>query len=235
MGRFIVGHYVPLWCTIKRDELCTFGAKNLFRAVELLREQPEDIQEVVRGVLTRNAFWAHPEQLLLAMAADSRQPVPERAVQMVPSARRRQTEEVRQFRLPELNFSATCYSELITWDEEIVTEPPLFRHLPDEDLEAIVQAPLPVPSYPAHTQSVERAVRVVTEACERVQGEETRHGFIAARLKHRQMLPSVNSKQDFRVRRRWELVFNKSFKVLQRYLYAALCCCYEIDTESQLS
>ena len=91
--RFIVGHYVPVWCTIKRNELCTSGAKTLFRAVELLRDQPEDIQEVVRAVLTRNAFWAHPEQLLLAMVADDRQSVREEAVQMIQSARRHQTEE----------------------------------------------------------------------------------------------------------------------------------------------
>ena len=196
--RFIVGHYVPVWCTIKRNELCTSGAKNLFRAVELLRQQPDDIQEIVQDVLKRNAFWAHPEQMLLAMSADDRQPIREEAVQLIRSARRHQTEEVRQFRLPGLHFGATCYSKLITWDAETVTEPPLLRDLPDEDLDGILQTPLVVPPYPVHTQAVERAVRVVTEACERVQGEEARHGFIMARIKHRKMLPSVNKKQDFR-------------------------------------
>ena len=192
-----MGHYVPIWCTIKRNELSTSGAKNLFRAVQLLRDQPEDIQEVVRSVLTRNAFWTHPDQLLLAMVADGQQSVREKTVQLIRSGRQHQTAEVRQFRLPRLDFSATCYSELITWDAETVTEPPLLRDLPDEELGCIRQTPLAVPSYPVH-QAVERAVRVVTEACERMQGEEARHGFIVTRMKHRRMLPSANSKQDFR-------------------------------------
>ena len=199
LAGFIVGHYLPVWFAIRSNSSCVAGAKNLHRAVELLRQQPREIRRVVEAVMNRNAFWAHPEQLLLAMVADDEQPVREEAVRLIRSARQRQTEEVRRFDLPRLCFSAVRYTDLIRWDTVCVTQPPLLRDLDDEELGGIVQAPVVVPSYPVHTQAVERAVRVVTEACQKVQGEEARHGLITSILKHRKMLPSFNSKRDFNI------------------------------------
>ena len=196
--QFLVVHYIPVWFVVKRHASCTEGARNLHRSVELLRELPEDIQEVVRPVLQRNAYWAHAEQLLLGMVADDDTEIRVEAVRQIRAARQRETEDVRPFRLPALNFGASRYSELISWSTEAVTQPPLLRHLTDDELQAIERTPLQVPSYPVHTQAVERAVRTVTEACLAVQGEEARHGFITARLKHRHRLPVFESKKDFK-------------------------------------
>ena len=195
--QFLVVHYIPVWFTVKQHPSCTEGAKNLYRSVELLREMSQEIQEVVRPVLQRNAYWAHPEQLLLGMVADEDAETRLKAVRHIQVARQRQTDDVRQFSLPTLNFDASSYIELIDWSTETVTQPPLLRHLTDDQLQAIQHTPLQMPSFPAHTQAVERAVRAVTEASLAVQGEEARHGFILARLQHRQRLPELTSKNDF--------------------------------------
>ncbi|XP_043230069.1 uncharacterized protein LOC122385687 [Amphibalanus amphitrite] len=198
--QFLVTHYVPVWFCIRRHPDCTDGAKNFHRSVELLRELPEMIQEVVRPVLQRNGYWAHPEQVLLAMVADGDAGVRQEAVRHIQAARQRETEDVRPFRLPELNFSASAYTEVISWSPpESVTQPPLLRHLTDEQLQAIEHSPLQLPNYPVHTQAVERAVRTVTEACLAVRGEEARHGYITARLKHRRCHPVFASKKDFQI------------------------------------
>lgn len=193
---FIVVHYVPMWFTIKMNSACQSGAKNLHRAVELLRELPEDLQQAVQPVLARNAYWAHPEQVLLAMAADSDRDTRERAVSLIRSARQQETHQIRPFQLPKLQFDAVSFPELIDWERETVTEPPLMRDLQDEELERLKEAPLIVPAYPVHTQAVERAVRTVSSACTTVRGEEARHGLITAQRKHRRILPVFNSKQD---------------------------------------
>ena len=195
--QFLVVHYIPVWFEVKQHSNCSEGPRNIYSSVELLRELPEDIQEVVRPVMQRNAYWAHPEQLLLGMVADNDAEIRLKAVRHIQAARQRETEDVRPFRLPKLDFSASSYSELINWTAETVTQPPLLRHLTDDDLQAIQHTPLQLPSYPVHTQAVERAVRTVTEACLAVQGEEARHGFITARLKHRHRLPVFASKKDF--------------------------------------
>ena len=70
--------------------------------------------------------------------------------------------EVRPFRPPTVNFGAAAVSQLISWDVEAITEPPLLRRLSDGGLQAIVETPPTVVPYPVHTQAVERAVKTVT-------------------------------------------------------------------------
>ena len=208
--RFLLGHYVPMWFRIRRNSSCEAGAQNLLCSVRLLRELPSATQRLVKPVIMRSAHWAHPEQLLLAMVADGDRSTRQQAVRLIRGARERQQAErtaaedgaameVRQFHLPTVNFGADRVDQLIDWSKEPVTEPPLLRHLDDNSLEAIVETPLTIAPYPVHTQAVERAVRTVTEACSKVHGEEARHRYICATLKHRRLLPVFNSKQDVRL------------------------------------
>ena len=198
-----VAHYIPVWFTVRQNSDCSAGARNLHRSVELLRLLPQNIQTIVGPVLQRNAHWAHPEQLLLAMAADSSRETRERAVALIRAARLWETRDVRAFKLPVLNFRAEHYADLIDWSSLEVTQPPLLRDLSDGDLEEIAEVPVVLPAYPVHTQAVERTVKVVTEACSSVLGEEARHGLITAIRKHRRILPVFNSKQDFRISSEW--------------------------------
>ena len=59
-----MGHYTPLWFGIRQSRPCSSGAASLYRSVEPLREPPPDLQQTVRPVSQRTAFWAQPEQLL---------------------------------------------------------------------------------------------------------------------------------------------------------------------------
>ena len=194
--QFVVSHYVPMWFHIRQNGSCDRGSQNLFRSVALLRELPQRSQTVVRPVIQLNGFWAHPDQLLLAMVADRDRAVRERAVSLISAARQQQAEDsCRVFAVPAINFDATVYTELIGWDDP-VSRPPLLRDLGEAELLLVADAPLAIPPYPVHTQAVERAVRTVTEACSSVVGEEARHGLIAAKMKHREILPTINTKKD---------------------------------------
>ena len=195
--QYLVHHYVPTWFAIRRNSACTEGSKNLYRSIELLRGLPVDIQRIIRPVISRNGFWAHPEQVLLAMISDEDQQIRTEAIQHIQAARGRgQQEEVRSFTLPTINFDAQRYVDIIDWTAEEITEPPLLCDLSDAELQEITTAPLEIPAYPVHTQAVERAIRDVTDASSRVVGEEARHGHITACLKHRKIIPVFNSKRD---------------------------------------
>ncbi|KAF0291217.1 hypothetical protein FJT64_001141 [Amphibalanus amphitrite] len=196
--QYLVQHYVPTWFVIRQHNACTEGSKNVYRSIELLRGLPQDIQDIIRPVISRNGYWAHPEQLLLAMVADEDREIRTAAIQHIRAAREREKEgqEVRKFTLPTINFGAQRYVDLIDWAAEKVTEPPLLRDLSVTELQGIAAAPLRVSAYPVHTQAVERAVRDVTEASLRVVGEEARHGRITACIKHRKSVPKFNSKRD---------------------------------------
>ncbi|KAF0303211.1 hypothetical protein FJT64_024788 [Amphibalanus amphitrite] len=163
--------------------------------------QIRDIQDIIRPVISRNGYWAHPEQLLLVMIADEDREIRTAAIQHIRAAREREKEgqEVRKFTLPTINFGAQRYVDLIDSAAEKVTEPPLLRDLSVTELQGIAAAPLRVSAYPVHTQAVERAVRDVTEASLRVVGEEARHGRITACIKHRKSVPKFNSKRDVQI------------------------------------
>ena len=105
--------------------------------------------------------------------------------------------QVRKFVFPKVNFSATSYTELIDWESAKLTEPPFTLDFKEADLFAIKEAPLEVPNYPCHTQAVERAIKLVSEASAAVVGQEAREGFISQQIKERQELSKFESKKDY--------------------------------------
>ena len=191
---FLMGHYIPMWFHIRANSTCTSGALNVMRSIELMRNLPGRLQDIIRPVMQRNAYWVHPEAVLLAMVADPDAAVRTRAVELIRRCRQQPQEDVRPFKLPVINFAATHYTELLDWEKELVTEPPLTANLTDSELQDICDQPLQVAAFPVHTVAVERAVKVVTEAAAAVVGEERRHGWICSRLEHRRQLPNISSK-----------------------------------------
>jgi len=201
LAEFIVCHYTPMWFCIKKNWKCSDGPGNALHSVQLLKSLRPEIAAMVQPVIQRNSYWCHPEAVLLAMAAGQDQATRERAVTQIQQCRRTQvdsdTDEVRKFKLPKVNMGANSIMELIDWCNEAITEPPLTQQLSDDDLLDIIASPLEVPPYPVHSQTVERMVKVVTEASLKVIGEEARHGYIVAKLKHRSAMPVLSSKKDF--------------------------------------
>ena len=68
----------------------------------------------------------------------------------------------------------------------------------DADLNLAMDQPVEFPAYPWHTQSVERAVKLVTDAASQVEGEESRHGHLLS------VLASRESRKDFTTKREYE-------------------------------
>jgi len=199
---FVLNHYAPMWFFIKLHSSCVDGAKNLFHSVQLARALPSADRDIIKPVIQRNGYWAHPEALLVAMTSDSDQAVRAAAVQVIMQHRSIQAQhpsEVRPYKIPSINFDAETYVDMINWETELVTEPPLLADSSDEVIEGILRSPKEFSNYPVHTQAVEQAVRVVTEASVAVVGQKARHGCICARLAHRKVMPSFCCKKDFRL------------------------------------
>jgi len=110
---------------------------------------------------------------------------------------------IRKFVIPTLNFDAKNYIDLIDWQNADVTEPPLLEDISVDELEMLVASgETPVTDflrYPCHTQAVERAVKLITEALASVCGEKARDGFIRVRLESRTIMPYFNTKEDYRI------------------------------------
>ena len=86
---------------------------------------------------------------------------------------------------------------MIDWNKANLTEPPLTKMLSDDEIKSFDEIPFEVPKYPCHTQAVERAIRLVSEASTSVVGFEARDGFIRQRIRSRKELNTFDSKKDY--------------------------------------
>lgn len=152
-------------------------------------------------VIQRNAFFAYPENVLLAMLADDRKHIRELALRRILQSRvPRYDNQIRDFKVPKLNFDATDYTELIDWQSDKVTEPPLTKSISEADLRRmIVNIPetIEILNFSCHTQAVERHIKMVTEASTLVCRNTSRDGLIRAKIASRKATPKMETKKDF--------------------------------------
>lgn len=200
---FILKVYAPLWFSIKLNSSCKDGARHLFRTIQLSRYLSKELRNVIDPVLQRNGYFGHPENLLLAMITDKRLYVRELGLRRILKARNDKPACLRQFSVPKLKLDASEYFEPIDWQETVITEPPLTMDVTDDDIQQFVksggQCTIEFGKYSCHTQSVERSVKIVTEASQAVCGQLNRDGFIRSRLEGRRLMPVFNTKKEYRV------------------------------------
>lgn len=164
---FIVKVYAPVWFSIKKKPSCEEGSRHLLKLAMFSRYLSMDLKTVVDECIKRNAFFAHTENLLLAMLSDDRIGVRKLAIRRIMSARHRtKTVNVRNFEM-----------------REFLKEPTV-RHFA---------------KFMCHTQAVERAVKIVTEASLSVCSAARGDGLIHSKLSSRSRNPSYTSKKAYNI------------------------------------
>ena len=196
--RYIQQVYAPMWFAVKSNPSFDKGAVHLFQLMQLLKQQPQEVQNATREVVQRNAYFAHCENVLTAMLVDRDSAVRDQAVSKILTARKSKSRALRVFRVPRLNWQAEHFTEMISWCGQ-VTEPPVTKQLSDTEIKTARDHPLELPSFPCHSQSVERCVKLVTEACQAVYGYENRHSMIVSRQAARKGRKRSNNKADYRM------------------------------------
>ena len=196
IAEFVVKVYAPIWFAIKTKPSCKDGSRHLWLMIHKSRYLPQDLLDIIDPVIQRNAYFGHPENILLTMITDDQQHVRELGLRRTLSARSSTTttSEVRVFEVPPLNFQAEDYIDLINWQDCIITEPPFTKTVTDDDLQNFISnrdsPAIDFPRYPCHTQAVERCVKSVTE--------HARDGFIRSRIKARAIMPTFETKKEYR-------------------------------------
>ena len=145
----------------------------------------------------RNAYYAHPESVLQAMLCSNIRYERDKAVEVIMSIRGNDIPVDKPIRVRKnrpINPNAESLSELTDLSTNPM-EPPLTTHLTDAQLQEIVENPMNVPDWPSHTQSVERCVKMVTEAASKVFSHEKREGFIRGQFVSRNLMSINRSKQ----------------------------------------
>jgi hypothetical protein len=205
--RFIMQVYGPSWFAIKKAQKFTSGPALLFQQMALIKTQPEDVQELVKPVVQRNAYLAEPGVMLCAMMESTSVSIRQKAMETITKLRTNPPKKprmkklrgIRALKVPALQWDAFSWVDMINWQTASVHLPYIIERLSDHEVASTLWQPQAFPSFPLHTQSVERAVKLVTEASSRVEGEERRHGYILSVLEARRIRKPFDTKRDYTV------------------------------------
>lgn len=200
LTEFILKVYAVTWFSIKVRPEVKYGPEHLLNLIKRSRYMPCHLRTIVDKIIQVNGYFAHPENILLAMLADSRIHIRELGLRRILKSRDRVEAEIRKFKIPKINFEANEYLELINWQSTAITEPPITKKYSVHELrEMIANVPdqMSLLKVPCHSQAVERCVKLVTEASSSVCGQEARDGFIRCRIASRATLPKFETKSDF--------------------------------------
>src|SRR6218665_3315060 len=69
---YVVKVYALLWFEIKSKPSCTDGSRHLFRMIIILDTCLRNRRELLIQLIQRNSYFAHPDNLLIAIATDER-------------------------------------------------------------------------------------------------------------------------------------------------------------------
>ena len=198
---YIMKVYIPNWFNTKIKHNWIQGPYHVLFQLQTFREIKLENQTTLKEHIQRSAWYSHSENILQSMLCSDQEEERWWGVNKIISLREAGEDSLgnnqpRSRRTPEINFEATSLKDLIDWEKENVHEPPLTCHLTTAELRHFYGTPMQVPSWSTHTQAVERCVKMVTEACGTVYGEERRDGLIKSQQLKRQLMSKNSSKQD---------------------------------------
>ena len=140
IAHFCISVYFPTWFETKKQNQINHGAKNFFNLVHRIQQFPHsEIRSIASKVVQRNAFFAHPENVLLGMLGDDDEEIRRLAVSKIQGLRGKSlqhsipndnfgggyvencqnTEDpvskinIRIFQVPIINFNARSFHQMV--------------------------------------------------------------------------------------------------------------------------
>ena len=194
---FCVNVYFKLYFDIKVKHHLTYGPHHVVSSLQLLNKQIPEVKNIIKETVIRGAYHAHSESILTTLLCSNNKNDRKFAVKKILALRKGSNVGdlgVRVHKKPHIKLNATTPKNLITWKS--YHEPVFTCKLSIEDLNKLIDYPLKIPNYSVHTQSCERAVSQVSAASKAVSGPQNRHGWVLARMYHREAMPVFESKKD---------------------------------------
>ena len=201
---FVANFYFPMWFEIKADSSIVKGPYHILQEIRMVQkmrgedDRSKTVKDIAKKFIEKGAWHAHTEHLLVSLLSSDDESDRHFAIEKILKLRNGQEygdKSVRPFSAPKLNWNATSLRDIQDWSD--LTEPLVTATIPTSNLRQVFANPLKLKKFPSHTQSCERAVKEVSTASKCVFGAERRDGFIRARVKSREVMPSMEKKSDF--------------------------------------
>jgi len=195
---YVATVYAPAWFEFKIKPFLSQCPEILHRMIARLKQMNcPDKEEIVKESFQRNAYFLLPENFIYSLLCSNDRDLRKLGWMRVLESRSSKIPyESRS--IPSINFDAPHWSELIS-SEFLVIEPPCTMKIPTEDILEIMDGRKhhQLPRFPNNSQSVERAVKLVSGASKHVYGLEGRHQMVKLQNMSRQIRPAFNSKGEY--------------------------------------
>ena len=199
---FVIGVYYPCWFNIKVKHSWIEGPRHVLFQLACLQSQPADVIGIVSPAVKRAAWYAHSEHVIQTLLCSNEKDERTLGVNAILKIRgdgewevQLGNASVRVRKTPEIELDATSLLELLNC-QKVHHEPPLTCDLTTSQVKQIINAPMEVPDWPCHTQSIERVVKMVTEASGRFFTQKKRDGGIRAQEFSRRLMAKNETKRD---------------------------------------
>jgi hypothetical protein len=209
---FIVKCYAPTWFLVKRKNNFLLGPCVFFEMIQAVKEVEanvltfitprqegeEPLTDKVFRVLSRNGFCCLGENFLASLLFSDERSHRQLAVDKILKIRSGPQMKLTPTRIPKINFEAEDWSKLVDISTIECHVPPCVAGLSNEIIESFVSDDNLWPAYPLHSQSVERAVKLTSDASKKSYIWEKRHQYIVAATKSKAERPKFRSKSDYK-------------------------------------
>jgi hypothetical protein len=199
---FIQTVYGPFWFKIKKEKSFVTAPQILHGMAQAAKAIDDDSGTistiVVKDILQRNGFCCLLENFLAGLMFSENPSHRLRAAKKIKEIRSKPGPEPKpvSFPVPKINFDVSDWGDMVDISQAVF-EPPCTKNISTEDLEQMVTHRVEPPRIPIHTQSVERAVRLTSEACMLSYVWEKQHEYIVARNAARKQRKKFDSKKDY--------------------------------------
>ncbi|ESO08337.1 hypothetical protein HELRODRAFT_169148 [Helobdella robusta] len=215
--------YKPNWVNIKVKHSWIDDPRHVLFQLELLRNQDKEVMQIVMHVVRRSAWYAHSEAIIQTLICSDKEEERKVGIEKILETRGNADENVQmrdmslsQRVTPKINPDASSLLELIYWDFEMY-ESPLNCSLTTAQVKQFLHTPMIVPDWPLHIQSIERCVKMVTEASEHVYSQERRDEYIRSQI-IKKLIP---------FKKRVNKVYDDSYKTFYMQLHSHSLCAYQ--------
>ncbi|XP_065677066.1 uncharacterized protein LOC105847823 isoform X3 [Hydra vulgaris] len=197
--------YTPMWFNIKKSKSFTEGPKLIFQFIQRILRLDTEVQNITLPIIYRNSFCLQPENFIAALLYSEEQVYRTIAVVKILETRKTLIKDpknglkdgIRVNAIPIIDCRCKNWSKLINLYDIDCFEPPCVEDISNEELLNMIPNQGKAPNFPCHSQTVERAVKMTSDACGKFINLKKRNAYILAKCQSQKKRKYFRTKKEY--------------------------------------
>ncbi|XP_047127194.1 uncharacterized protein LOC124808186 [Hydra vulgaris] len=197
--------YTPMWFNIKKSKSFTEGPKLIFQFIQRILRLDTEVQNITLPIIYRNSFCLQPENFIAALLYSEEQVYRTIAVVKILETKKTLIKDpknglkdgIRVNAIPIIDCRCKNWSKLINLYDIDCFEPPCVEDISNEELLNMIPNQGKAPNFPCHSQTVERAVKMTSDASGKFINLKKRNAYILAKCQSQKKRKYFRTKKDY--------------------------------------